>query len=225
MGMNNNRLTLNDLPEILPIFPLSGVLLLPGGQLPLNIFEPRYMAMVDDALASSSRMIGMVQPRMMGSRESGEIYQTGCAGRITSFVETDDGRYVITLSGMCRFTIKNEIRSDTAYRRIEPDWKQFGVDLAPHAETIAVDRQRLNNLLKTYFRQQELSCDWDKVELTGDVDLLTALAMICPLKASEKQAILESPTIESRTEIFLTMIEMAISHGHIADEEDSTCCH
>ncbi|HEY8963523.1 MAG TPA: LON peptidase substrate-binding domain-containing protein [Alphaproteobacteria bacterium] len=223
--MSRKLPVLTDMPDILPIFPLSGVLLLPGGQLPLNIFEPRYMAMIDDALCAPSRMVGMIQPRTLGGRENGEIYQTGCAGRITSFAETDDGRYLITLSGVCRFAIRQELRTDAAYRRVQANWEPFTDDLAPHADTIAVDRKRLNNLLKTYFRQQELSCDWDKVELTGDVDLLTALAMICPLKASEKQAILEAPTIESRTEIFLTMIEMAISHNHIADEDDAGCCH
>ena len=213
---------LADMPEVLPIFPLPGVLLLPGGQLPLNIFEPRYLSMVEAALCHPDRLIGMVQPR--GKNEA-DIYQTGCAGRITSFSETDDGRYLITLSGICRFTVQQELQSETPYRRIKPDWAPFASDLAPHADTIAVDRCRLNNLLKAYFRQQELSCDWDKVELTGDVDLLTALAMICPLQSSEKQAILEAPTIESRTEIFLTMIEMAISHEHIASDDDCSCCH
>jgi len=220
--MSRKLTAINDLPGILPIFPLSGVLLLPGGNLPLNIFEPRYMAMVDDALCSSSRMIGMVQPK--GKEDA--VYQTGCAGRITSFAETDDGRYLITLSGVCRFHIKQEIPTEQSYRRVQAEWERFNIDLAPHADTIAVDRARLNNLLKAYFRQQELSCDWDKVELTGDVDLLTALAMICPLKSSEKQAILEAPSIESRTEIFLTMIEMAISHNVIADDDDcGSCCH
>ena len=216
------RLSFAQLPQTLPIFPLSGVLLLPGGQLPLNIFEPRYLAMVDDALTSGSRMIGMMQPRSLGNTD---VYSTGCAGRITSFSEAAEGRYLITLSGVCRFSLKNEIKTDKAYRRIEPDWVPYRDDLAPHADTIAVDRVRLNSLLKAYFRQQELSCDWDKVELTGDVDLLTALAMICPLKASEKQAILEAPTVERRTEIFLTMIEMAISHSSNADDEAGSCCH
>jgi len=177
--------------------------------------------MIEDALCAPSRLIGMIQPK---SRNGADIYQTGCAGKITSFSETDDGRYLITLSGVCRFDIKQELQSDKSYRRITANWEPYRDDLEPHADTIAVDRSRLNRLLKCYFRQQELSCDWDKVELTGDVDLLTALAMICPLKASEKQAILEAPGIEARTEIFLAMIEMAISHEHIAGD-DAGCCH
>lgn len=211
------------MPSTLPIFPLAGVLLLPGGELPLNIFEPRYIKMVDDALATPSRLIGMVQPKSNTTADTLNIYPIGCAGRITSFTETSDGRYLITLSGLCRFTVEHETTQQTSYRTVSPNWAAHAYDLNPRASAIAVDRARLNTLLHAYFHQQGLSCDWDKVELTGDVDLLTALAMICPLRASEKQAILEAPTIENRTEIFLTMIEMAINQTEPECERTNKC--
>lgn len=215
------------LPSTLPIFPLAGVLLLPGGQLPLNIFEPRYLSMVDDALACPSRLIGIIQPK------SGipDTYPIGCAGRITSFSETDDGRYLITLSGVSRFTIMAEHPSPTgSYRRIIPDWGPHQYDTEPKATSIPIDRTRLNSLLQSYFHQQGLSCDWSKIEITGDIELLTALAMICPLSAAEKQAILEAPNIESRTDLFLNLIEMAITSPHTDSTEQQGCeifpqCH
>lgn len=218
--MHSSHLTFDQLPDALPIFPLAGVLLLPHGQLPLNIFEPRYLAMVDAALAGD-RLIGMVQPKTCGCTP---VYETGCAGRIVNFAEAEGGRYLITLSGMCRFKIGEEIPSDEPYRVVKPDWSGFGSDMKPQKETVAVDRSKLNRLLQSYFRQQEMSCDWNKVDIAPDSDLLTALAMICPLKPSEKQALLEATDVQRRTELFMTMIEMAISHP-CSQNEDGGCCH
>lgn len=218
--MHSSHLTFDQLPESLPIFPLAGVLLLPHGQLPLNIFEPRYLAMIDAALASD-RLIGMIQPKACSGTP---VYPTGCAGRIINFAEAEGGRYLITLSGMCRFKIGEEIPSDEPYRVIKPDWSGFAGDMKPQKEHVAVDRNKLNKLLQSYFRQQEMSCDWNKVDIAADTDLLTALAMICPLKPSEKQALLEATDVQSRTELFMTMIEMAISHP-CSQNEDGGCCH
>jgi Lon protease-like protein len=217
--MHTARLTFEDLPDRLPIFPLAGVLLLPHGQLPLNIFEPRYLSMVEDALARD-RLIGMIQPRGDGT----PIYEIGCAGRIVNFAEAEGGRYLITLAGLCRFRIGGEIAGETSYRCVRPDWSAFRADMQPQEKIVAVDRTRLNRLLQSYFRQQEMSCDWDKVDIAADTDLLTALAMICPLKPSEKQALLEAADVKRRTELFLTMIEMAVSHPCLR-EDDGGCCH
>lgn len=217
--MHSSRFTFDRLPEDLPIFPLSGVLLLPHGQLPLNIFEDRLLKMVDDAL-SGDRLIGMIQPKAGNG-----VYEIGCAGRIINFSEAEGGRYLITLTGICRFKTGPDIAHDKPYRRIKPDWSAFSADMEPQGGTLAIDRNRLNRLLKSYFRQQEMSCDWDKVDIAADVDLLTALAMICPLKSSEKQALLEAPDVVQRTELFMTMLEMAVSHPMVAQDDCSGCCH
>jgi len=210
-----------DLPTRLPVFPLAGVLLLPHGQLPLNVFEPRYRRMIDDVLGTH-RMIGIIQPRT--ACNSTNLYDVGCAGRIVNFTENEDGRYLITLAGICRFKIQAEIdvADGKPYRTITPLWAGYNADMAPQTEKVAVDRARLNSILKTYFSRQEMSCDWDKVDITADADLLTALAMICPLQPSEKQALLESANVQTRTELFMTMIEMA---ARDMGDCDDTCCH
>ena len=217
--MHSCNLTFDKLPTTLPIFPLAGVLLLPHGQLPLNIFETRYLQMVDDAL-KGDRLIGMIQPRAKCTA----VYDVGCAGRIVNFAEAEGGRYLVTLAGICRFKVKADIANPGPYRTVTPDWAGFDIDMQPQAKTVAVDRAKLNRLLQSYFRQQEMSCDWDKVDIAADTDLLTALEMICPLKSSEKQALLEAPDVQRRTELFLAMIEMAVSHPGCPDEEGG-CCH
>lgn len=206
------------LPDILPIFPLNGVLLLPCGHLPLNIFEPRYIAMVDDALRSN-RLIGMVQPKNI-NHETGpddiDIFTTGCAGKITEFSETTDGRYLITLTGICRFNIKEELPLQNGYRKIRPHWTPFISDLEP-AGHVDMDRNRLKMLLKEYFSIQELSCDWDMIEDIADDKLISCLSMICPFEPREKQALLEAPCCQERIRLFLTMLEIAIHNEHNCD--------
>ncbi|MCB1538479.1 MAG: LON peptidase substrate-binding domain-containing protein [Rhodospirillales bacterium] len=218
--MHSCNLTFDKLPHRLPVFPLTGVLLLPRGQLPLNVFEKRYLKMVDAALRDD-RLIGIVQPR---SGSDGDVYDIGCAGRIVSFAEAEGGRYRITLTGICRFRIGRDLDESLPYRTVVPEWNAYTVDMEPQADTVALDRCRLNRLLQSYFRQQEMSCDWDKVDIAPDSDLLTALEMICPLKPSEKQALLEADTIQRRAELFLAMIEMAVSHPCMLDETGG-CCH
>lgn len=198
-------INIEELPETLAIFPLSGVLLLPKGRLPLNIFEPRYLAMVDDVM-SAGRMIGMIQPR---GEDPQDIFKTGCAGKITEFTETEDGRYQITLTGVCRFDIENELPQKSGYRRVKPVWSTYKKDLQEPGSP-GLDKERLKNLLKKYFSQQDMTCDWDAVEGTPDGKLITCLAMICPFEPGEKQALLEAQCGRTRAEMFMTMLEMAV---------------
>ena len=204
-----------DLPRVLPIFPLEGVLLLPGGRLPLNIFEPRYLAMFDDAL-TNNRLIGMIQPceGCSGSKPP-KVYETGCVGRITSFTETDDGRYLVTLCGLIRFDVVRELPSGS-YRQVEPDFTRFAGDL--QEDCSAIDRDRLVTVLSAYFEANSIEGDWEAIEQTGDERLVTSLAMICPLGAPEKQALLESMTLTERAEALTAIMEMA-THGRDGETE------
>jgi uncharacterized protein len=196
------------LPAILPIFPLTGVLLLPRGRLPLNIFEPRYLAMTRDALAGE-RMIGMVQPNDPAANDRNPpVYPTGCAGRITSFSETEDGRFLITLTGVSRFRIREELPLLEGYRRVVPDWDEFAGDLEAEAEP-GFDRERLMRGLRTYFQRQQISADWDAVSSVSGERLITSVAMICPFDPSEKQALLEAPDLARRAQLLMAIVEMA----------------
>ncbi|MEO1222812.1 MAG: LON peptidase substrate-binding domain-containing protein [Pseudomonadota bacterium] len=200
--------TFEMLPSTLPVFPLPGVLLLPDGDLPLNIFEPRYLAMVDDALAGE-RLIGMGQP--LDPNEEGPkpaLYEVGCAGRITSLEETEDGRYLITLTGVCRFRIQQEIATTRGYRRFGIDWSLFSPDMAPDTD-LELDHDRLHRVLKTYFKQQGISANWEAIQNTPDARLIVSLAMICPFAPTEKQAILEADTAQNRADTVLSLLEIA----------------
>ncbi|CAO3413022.1 LON peptidase substrate-binding domain-containing protein [Azospirillum doebereinerae] len=216
--MNRNPFdpTFDRLPRSLPIFPLAGVLLLPRARLPLNVFEPRYLAMVEDALGGG-RMIGMIQPTDPECRKRDPaVYETGCAGRITSFSETEDGRFLITLTGVSRFAVQREIEGQQGYRRVTPRWDRFAGDLEPES-CGEVDRGRLLAGLKAYFRVQGLSVDWQAIETTLDERLVNSLAMICPFSASEKQALLEAPDLPERGKLLIGLVEMAILDGHDGD--------
>jgi Lon protease-like protein len=208
------------LPETLPIFPLPGVLLLPGGELPLNIFEPRYLAMIDDALAGG-RLVGMVQPRPENTGEEdagaentagGEaLYRTGCAGRIVGFSETEDRRYLIRLAGLIRFDIADELTPAKGYRRVRPDWQGYSADLEMRP-LVAFNRERLFAALDTYLRAAGVTGDWDSLSKADDEPLIVSLAMACPFDASEKQALLEAATPEARAAMMTAILEMA-AHG------------
>ena len=210
---------IDELPKVIPVFPLTGVLLLPIGKLPLNIFEPRYLAMVRDALADEQRIIGMVQPktpdigdntgRSIAIDENPALYKTGCAGRISSFTESEDGRYLLTLSGVCRFEIADEIESKDGYRRIVANFNKFRSDLNP-VKTLEIERERLLKVVKQYFKLQNIDANWDAIKDTSNVQLLTSLAMTCPFGPNERQAILEAETHSLRAEIVITLLEMAI---------------
>ena len=210
---------LDDLPACLPVFPLPGVLLLPRGRLPLNIFEPRYLAMTDDALGAPGRLIGMIQPADanadLGPRgPPARLYPIGCAGRIASFSETEDGRYLISLAGVCRFTIAAELAGAKGYRRVRPDFAPWQADLgpadlgAPDAPA-GIDRARLLGALKTYFTVEKIEADWAAIADTPDERLVTTLAMVCPFQPPEKQALLEARTMAERARTILALLEMA----------------
>ena len=205
--------TFDALPAILPIFPLPGVLLLPDGKLPLNIFEPRYLAMVANALGNG-RMLGMIQP----SAEAVEgteppIFETGCAGRISSLDETEDGRFLVTLTGVARFRVKRELDPVQGYRRIEPDWRPFKHDLEDPAP-MDIDRERLILALKAFSRVNNLDFNWRAIERIGDYDLSVSLCMACPLEPREKQALLECVDPLTRTETLIALMEMAVAGRH-----------
>lgn len=197
---------MSDLPDTLPIFPLSGVLLLPRGELPLHIFEPRYKAMIDDALGGN-RMLGIVQPK-----ECGALFEMGCAGKITTFEETQDGRYYISLSGICRYRIEDELEDFHGYRRVKPDWSKFSDDLDP-AGCLDLDRGKLKEMLGNYFDLHDIDCDWSLVDGAADERLITCLSMVCPFDAGEKQALLEAECCHERSRLFFTMLEMAVRSG------------
>jgi uncharacterized protein len=196
--------------ETLPIFPLTGVLLLPRGRLPLNIFEPRYLAMTRDALGGD-RLIGMVQPSDSNASLGGNppVYPTGCAGRITSFSETDDGRHLITLTGLCRFSIREELPLQHGYRRVIPKWDEFASDLRNPREP-GFDRERLIRGLRTYFDRHQIKAEWDAINSVPGERLVTSIAMVCPFEPSEKQALLEARDLDERAQLLTAIVEMAV---------------
>ena len=209
------------LPRVIPVFPLTGVLLLPGGRLPLNIFEPRYLAMIRAALGEEYRMIGMIQPREPDPEDNRGtglamrrgvnplLYGVGCAGRITAFGETEDGRYLLTLSGVCRFQIAEELPQKDGYRRVLADYHRFRRDLDEENDA-TVDRRRLMAALKIYFDHRQIEADWKAIDGAPDDRLVTSLAMSCPFAPSERQALLEAPTLTERADAMITLLEMAV---------------
>ncbi len=200
----------DDLPRIIPIFPLAGVLLLPGGRLPLHIFEPRYRAMTKDALGGA-KMIGMVQPRDPASAAAApEIYPTGCLGHIVESNATEDGRFFLTLIGVCRFRVTEELDPGTLYRQAIADFAPFRADLEA-ADADALDRTRLISAFAAYCDKQGLACDWPVVGKLATADLVTAIAMFAPLDPREKQALLEARNLAARTEMVSLLMEMAAS--------------
>ena len=201
-----------DLPDTIPVFPLPGALVLPRGRLPLNIFEPRYLAMVDDALKTEHRLIGMVQP-FEGNDEPPRLHSIGCAGRITSLSETEDGRYLIVLTGITRFRVIDEPEGFTPYRRINAGWTDFAADLKGPEDLDEWDRETFMGLLKKYFDIANLSSDWDSMREADTEMLLNSLAMMCPFAVEEKQALLEAPRLSDRAETLTALLRFAIAEG------------
>ena len=201
---------IDDLPQTLGIFPLSGVLLLPRGQLPLNVFEPRYLTLVEDAL-SGSRMIGLIQPTEHEDKAlKPALSAIGCAGRITGYRETEDNRYLITLSGICRFRVSLEVAVATPYRQVAADYAPFAGDLAERDDS-DFPRERLLAALNEYLQRRELKADWKSVMNAPAETLVNALAMLCPFEPNEKQALLEAAGWEERVSTLLALLEMASS--------------
>ncbi|TVQ58027.1 MAG: ATP-dependent protease [Rhodobacteraceae bacterium] len=201
------------MPDAIPVFPLPGALMLPRARLPLNIFEPRYLAMLDDALKTEHRLIGMIQP--LESRGDGPpvLRKIGCAGRVTSFSETEDGRYLIALSGICRFRVRTEIEGFTPYRRVEADWAPFERDLTERDRDPGFKREAFLSLLKRYFDAARLSSDWESLEEAEPEMLINSLSMLCPFAVEEKQALLEAPRLAERRETLCALMEFSIASG------------
>src|ERR1700758_2885597 len=208
-----------DLPETLPVFPLAGALLLPRGQMPLNIFEPRYVAMVDDALAGR-RLIGMIQPDPAHRKSdvNPKLYRIGCVGRITQFGETGDGRYLIELTGIARFTIAEEIIVATPYRQCRIDCAPFADDFVARKGEDAVDRKALLSALALFLKANDLKADWDGIENAPNEALVNALAMMSPYGAAEKQAMLEAPDLKTRAEILVAVTEIELAKSRTSGE-------
>ncbi len=208
--MTLSTFKLEALPEEFPVFPLSGALLLPGGRLPLNIFEPRYLALVEDSLASG-RLFGMVQPdKRLARGDTGPgLYRTGCLGRLSAFSETDDGRYLITLTGVIRYSIVEEVEERRGYRRVRGAFAGFAADLEPAAKAgLGPDRQLLLDASKRYFAHAGVDANWQAIGAMSDPVLVVTLSMACPFDPEEKQALLEAPTLLERARVLLALLEI-----------------
>lgn len=197
----------SQLPPVIPIFPLPGALLLPRGRLPLNIFEPRYLAMTDAALRTT-RVIGMIQP-MGGNAKCPPLFPVGCLGRLTAWSETGDGRVLITLTGIARFRVDAELETTTPYRQVKADYSEYLTDLDAQVSDESVDRPRLAACLKHYLKQRQLDADWASIERAPAEVLINSLAMICPFEVAEKQALLEAKTLCDRAQMLTALIEMS----------------
>lgn len=202
-----------DLPDKIPVFPLPGALLLPRAKLPLHIFEPRYLAMLDDTMKTSHRLIGMVQPRETPADGPKRLHSIGCAGRLTAFSETEDGRYMVTLSGISRFRIRSEVEGFTPYVRCDVDWTGFDRDLGPSENDKGFDRDRLLDVLARFFSANNLQTDWESLKEAEDELLINSLSMLCPFDPEDKQALLEAPSLSTRRETLVTLIEFALRGG------------
>jgi len=205
-----------DLPDTISIFPLPGALLLPRARLPLHIFEPRYLAMLDDALKTGHRLIGMIQPvtpRSGSPAAAAGLQEVGCAGRVTGYSETEDGRYMITLSGVSRFRVIDEISGFTPYRRTSVSWNGFERDLGAPESVPGFDRDELMDLLCRYFTAHNLSTDWTGMKEADDELLINSLCMLCPFEPEEKQALLEAPNLTERSDTLLTLLDFALRGG------------
>jgi uncharacterized protein len=200
-----------DLPSTIPIFPLEGALLLPGGRMPLNIFEPRYLQMVDEAIAGS-RLIGVIQPSLDGAlRDDGEpeLCNVGCAGRIIAFSESGDGRYLISLQGVCRFRIAHELTVKTPFRQCKP--APFLTDLDEDEAGNEIDRPSLLKAFRAYLQANDLEADWESVSRAENAMLVNALSMMAPYGPAEKQALLEAADLRTRAETLIAITEMALA--------------
>jgi Lon protease-like protein len=213
MPMNATYQSPGDVADVIPVFPLPGALLLPRGQMPLNIFEPRYLAMIDDALRAGHRLIGMIQPddTASGSESKPNLYKIGCVGRITQISESGDGRYLLQLTGIARFRIEQELTVTTPYRQCRVSYAPFATDFTARFGEEAVDRTSLLRALSQFLEANDLKADWDGIENAPNEALVNALAMMSPYGAAEKQALLEAPDLKTRAEILVALTEMELA--------------
>jgi len=206
-------LTANDLPDTISLFPLPGALMLPRANLPLHIFEPRYLAMFEDALKTPHRLIGMIQPVEVPRRSEKGLHDIGCAGRVTAFSETEDGRYMITLTGISRFRIVTEESGFTPYRRARVTWTGFEADLGKAETDPDFERDGFFDLLGRYFNEMGLSTDWESLQNAEDELLINSLSMLLDFDPEDKQALLEAPSLSTRRETLVTLIEYKLRAG------------
>jgi uncharacterized protein len=213
MPMNAEYKNPGDLADVIPVFPLPGALLLPRGQMPLNIFEPRYVAMIDDALRSGLRLIGMIQPddAHPGSESKPNLYKVGCVGRITQIAETGDGRYLLQLTGIARFRIDEELGVTTPYRQCRVSYSSFVDDFTARKGEDEVDRESLLRALSDFLKANDLKADWEGIENAPNEALVNALAMMSPYGTAEKQALLEAPDLKTRAEILVAVTEIELA--------------
>ena len=206
--------SLEAFPNNIPIFPLPGALLLPGSRLPLNIFEPRYLEMVEDSLKTELRLIGMIQPQKNGKIEGDpSLHSIGCAGRISSFSETDDGRYLITLAGVSRFKLQEIENKGTSYIKGKVNWSKFENDLVPPKPIADFNRKEFLSTLRKYFESAQISSDWEILENAEEDVLINSLSMLCPFDPDEKQVLLEAETLFHRKNILLTLLNLFSEKG------------
>ena len=209
------------LPDVIPVFPLPGALLLPRGQMPLNIFEPRYLAMIEDALRSSHRMIGMIQPDPAhpgADANKPNLFRIGCAGRVTQFAESGDGRYLIQLTGIARFRIEEELPVSTLYRQCRVSYQPFVDDFVARKGEEQVDRKALLRALTEFLKANNLKTDWEGIENAPNEALVNALAMMSPYDVAEKQAMLEAPDLKTRAEILVAVTEIELAKSKTPGE-------
>jgi uncharacterized protein len=213
MPMNAVYASPSDLAAVIPVFPLAGALLLPRGQMPLNIFEPRYLTMIDDALRSGQRLIGMIQPDTAhpGPESKPNLYKIGCVGRITQLAETGDGRYLLQLTGIVRFRIEEELNVATPYRQCHVDYAPFVGDFQARKGEDEVDRPSLLRALADFLKANDLKADWEGIENAPNEALVNALAMMSPYGSAEKQALLEAPDLKTRAEILVAVTEIELA--------------
>ena len=225
MPINAEYLGPGELPQVIPVFPLPGALLLPRGQMPLNIFEPRYLAMVDDALRDGHRLIGMIQPDMSHSRDEArpELFRVGCVGRITQLAESGDGRYILELTGVSRFKVVEEISGLTAYRQCKVDFFPYIDDFTARKGEEAVDREALLEVLTDFLKANNLKVDWEGIESAPNEALVNALAMMSPYGPAEKQAMLEAPDLKTRAEILIAVTEMDLAKKRTSGDTGLRC--
>jgi uncharacterized protein len=210
-----------NLPDVIPVFPLPGALLLPRGQMPLNIFEPRYLAMIDDALRSGTRLIGMIQPDPIhagADQNKPNLFRVGCVGRITQLAESGDGRYLIQLTGVARFRVEEELAVASAYRQCRVSYRPFIDDFTARKGEDAVDRKALLHALADFLKANDLKADWEGIESAPNEALVNALAMMSPYGAAEKQALLEAPDLKTRAEILVAITEIELAKGKTPGE-------
>ena len=221
MPMNTAYRGPEAVPDVIPVFPLPGALLLPRGQMPLNIFEPRYLAMIDDALRSGDRLIGMIQPDPThpgADPDKPHLFQVGCAGRMTQFAESGDGRYLIQLTGVARFRIAEELSVTTPYRQCRVTYQPFVDDFTPRMGEDEVDRKALLRALTSFLKANNLKADWEGIENAPNEALVNALAMMSPYDAAEKQAMLEAPDLKTRAEILVAVTEIELAKSKTSGE-------